>query len=49
MSSQLSETAHTFLEAKRFAVLATINRDGTPRQLVIWYELGGNVILINAR
>jgi PPOX class probable F420-dependent enzyme len=45
----LSHAARTFLEAKRFAVLATINPDGTPQQSVIWYELDGDEILMNTR
>jgi PPOX class probable F420-dependent enzyme len=33
----------------RFGVLATINRDGTPQQSVVWYDLQGDDILMNTR
>jgi PPOX class probable F420-dependent enzyme len=36
-----------FLDEKRFAVLATINSDGTPQQTVMWYVLDGDEILMN--
>jgi PPOX class probable F420-dependent enzyme len=37
----------TFLEEKRFAVLATINPDGTVQQSVMWYQLQGDQIMMN--
>ncbi|HZC07345.1 MAG TPA: PPOX class F420-dependent oxidoreductase [Ktedonobacterales bacterium] len=36
-----------FLNEKRFAVLATINADGSPQQTVMWYELRGDTIVMN--
>ncbi len=36
-----------FLEEKRFAVLATINPDGTVQQSVMWYVLQGDQIMMN--
>ncbi len=36
-----------FLNEKRFAVLATINPDGSPQQTVMWYELRGDTIVMN--
>ena len=36
-----------FLEEKRFAVLATINPDGTVQQSVMWYQLQGDTIMMN--
>ena len=36
-----------FLNEKRFAVLATINPDGSPQQTVMWYELRGETIVMN--
>jgi PPOX class probable F420-dependent enzyme len=36
-----------FLEEKRFAVLATINPDGTVQQSVMWYQLQGDQIMMN--
>jgi PPOX class probable F420-dependent enzyme len=46
-ASGLSEELRRFLEEPRFAVVATINADGTPQQTVVWYELRGDEILIN--
>jgi PPOX class probable F420-dependent enzyme len=47
LAAQLTETARAFLGERRFAVLATINRDGTPQQTVMWYELQGDEIMMN--
>jgi len=44
---KLTETARQFLNEKRFAVLATINKDGTPHQTVMWYDLQGDEIMMN--
>jgi PPOX class probable F420-dependent enzyme len=43
----LSDAARAFLSEKRFAVLATISRDGLPHQTVMWYELRGDDIIMN--
>ena len=43
----LSDAARAFLAEKRFAVLATISRDGLPHQTVMWYELRGDDIIMN--
>jgi PPOX class probable F420-dependent enzyme len=43
----LSDSVRRFLEAPRFAVLATINADGTSQQTVMWYELQGDTIMMN--
>jgi PPOX class probable F420-dependent enzyme len=45
----LDDKVRTFLEAPRFAVVATINPDGTPQQTVLWYELQGDEIMMNTR
>jgi PPOX class probable F420-dependent enzyme len=45
---ELGEQWRRFLEEPRFAVLATINPDGTPQQTVIWYQLDGDEIVMNA-
>ncbi len=47
MAAQLTDKARAFLGEKRFAVLATINKDGTPQQTVMWYELQGDEIMMN--
>jgi len=43
----LSDKAREFLGEKRFAVLATINKDGTPQQTVMWYEVQGDEVMMN--
>lgn len=43
----LSPVVRAFLAEPRFAVLATINRDGSPQQTVMWYDLEGDAILMN--
>jgi PPOX class probable F420-dependent enzyme len=45
----LSDDFRKFLGERRFAVLATINADGTPQQSVVWYELRGDRIVLNTR
>jgi PPOX class probable F420-dependent enzyme len=47
LAVELSDTARAFLGEQRFAVLATINKDGTPQQTVMWYELQGDEIMMN--
>lgn len=47
MAVTLSDTARAFLGERRFAVLATINKDGTPQQTVMWYELQGDEVMMN--
>lgn len=49
MGSKLSEQARAFLEERRFAVLATINADGTPHLSTMWYSLEGDTILMNTK
>lgn len=36
---KMNDTVRMFLEERRFGVLATLNRDGTVQQTVMWYEL----------
>jgi PPOX class probable F420-dependent enzyme len=43
----LSEKARAFLKEKRFAVLATINADGTPQLTTMWYDIVGDTLLMN--
>jgi PPOX class probable F420-dependent enzyme len=46
----LSQEVRAFLEEPRFAVMATVNRSGTPQLTVMWYALHptDDVILLNA-
>jgi len=46
---KLDDTLRAFLEEPRFAVVATINGDGTPQQTVLWYELQGGNIMMNTK
>lgn len=43
----LAANVREFLEEKRFAVLATINADGTPQLTVMWYALRDDMIVMN--
>ena len=43
----LDAKVRDFLNEKRFAVLATISKSGTPQQTVMWYELQGERIMMN--
>jgi PPOX class probable F420-dependent enzyme len=45
----LSDKARAYLQEKRFAVLGTINPDGTPQLSTMWYELDGDEILMNTK
>jgi PPOX class probable F420-dependent enzyme len=45
----LPDAIRTFLEAPRYATLATFAADGPPHQAVIWYALDGDSLLINSR
>lgn len=44
---EMTPAVRRFLDAPRFAVLATINPDGLPHQSVVWYELQGDVVMLN--
>jgi PPOX class probable F420-dependent enzyme len=44
---KLTDAVRQFLEERRFAVLATINPDGSPQQTVMWYQLRGDIIMMN--
>ena len=43
----LSDEMRRFLEEPRFAVVATINENGTPQQTVVWHLLRGDEIVMN--
>ncbi len=50
MPVELSKKARAFLREKRFAVLATLNSDGTPQLTTMWYLLENDgTILMNTR
>jgi PPOX class probable F420-dependent enzyme len=50
---EIPEAVRQFLSAPRFAVVATINSDGSPQQTVLWYDLDhdqdGDVLLLNTK
>jgi PPOX class probable F420-dependent enzyme len=43
----LNGATRAFLDRKYFAVLATINADGSPQQTVMWYEVLDDHVLMN--
>jgi PPOX class probable F420-dependent enzyme len=45
----LPEAIRTWIDAPRFATIATLNDDGSPHQAVIWYLVDGDTLLINSR
>ncbi len=50
MVVDLSEKARAYLQELRFAVLATINHDGTPQLTTMWYLLEDDgSILMNTK
>lgn len=49
MIAELSTNVRRFLTEPNFAVLATINPDGTPQQTVLWYEIQGETVLMNTK
>ena len=48
---ELAPNVRSFLTAHppRYATLATINRDGSPHQIVIWFLVRGDEIVVNSR
>jgi len=49
MSTKLSDKARAFLQEPRFAVLGTLNKDGTPQLTTMWYLLEGDTIMMNTK
>ena len=47
-STTLSDDGRAFLEAHTFATIATLNEDGSPHQVVIWYLVRGDSFVINS-
>jgi PPOX class probable F420-dependent enzyme len=46
--TELPDDVRSFLDDTRFATIATIDPDGSPRQAVIWYTLDGEEIVLNS-
>jgi PPOX class probable F420-dependent enzyme len=44
----LPDRIRAFLDATRFASIATLDPDGAPRQAVVWYLLDGDEVVINS-
>jgi PPOX class probable F420-dependent enzyme len=46
----IADNVRAFLEEPRFAVMATINKSGTPQLTVMWYGLveGADVVVLNS-
>ena len=49
MSTPLSDKARAFLQERRFAVLGTLNKNGSPQLTTMWYLLEGDTILMNTK
>jgi PPOX class probable F420-dependent enzyme len=49
MASALTDEMRRFLEEPRFAVLATLNPDGSPQQTVMWFRLDGDELVMNTK
>ena len=50
MAAKLSPKARAFLQEPHFAVLATINQDGSPQLTIMWYLLEDDgTILMNTK
>jgi PPOX class probable F420-dependent enzyme len=47
--AKLSDKVRAFLEEPRYAVLATLNEDGSIQQTVMWYQLRGDDVMMNTR
>ena len=47
MPASLTTTARTFLEEVHFGTLATVNPQGIPSQVLVWYVLDGSDILVS--
>jgi PPOX class probable F420-dependent enzyme len=45
----LTPNVRAFLDAARFASLATLDADGQPRQSVVWYLLDGDELVVNSK
>jgi PPOX class probable F420-dependent enzyme len=50
-TSLIPDQARSFLTVTppRYAIIGTINRDGSPHQTLIWFMLRGDELLVNSR
>jgi PPOX class probable F420-dependent enzyme len=48
VAAPLDPAIRAFLDADRFATIATTDPDGAPRQAVIWYTLEGDTLVVNS-
>ena len=44
---KLPDAVRAFLDAPRFAVLATVREDGSPHLTVVWYGVRGDEVIVN--
>jgi len=44
---KLPDEVRAFLDAPRFAVLATLREDGSPHLTVVWYERRDDEVIVN--
>ena len=44
---RLPDEVQAFLDAARFAVLATVRADGSPHLTVVWYGRRGDEVIVN--
>ena len=44
---KLADDVRAFLDVPRFAVMGTVNPDGSPHLTVIWYERRGDEVIVN--
>jgi PPOX class probable F420-dependent enzyme len=44
----LPPSIRAFLDAPRFASIATLDPDGSPRQALVWYLLDGDDVIVNS-
>jgi len=48
-AAQLPPAVREFLAQARYAVIATINPDGSPHQAVVWYLLEDDGVIVNSK
>ena len=44
---KLAEDVRSFLDVPRFAVMGTVNPDGSPHLSAMWYERRGDEVVVN--